>query len=402
MPIVYRKGLVISSAGAVGCALLCALSTLLTLSAKALPTDTWPMYQGNPEHSGYVARTLQLDRAALSWTTHTQYGGPNGIYPSAIAGTLISDGMVVTTPGTYFGRTAPMVAQDIQTGQVLWSVDFGSVFSVSPPAVDNGMIYVLAESCLHAFQLDGTFLWRSPYGDQFSRTLGPIVMDGSVYFNGGYYGGLYSMSAQDGLTQWFVPLPQMDGWAPTWYDGSVLTFTNELDDFAPADGSVETQVTLGNGWQITRDNQAPVVTNGFAFVGYGSVYAFDLVKKQLAWTSPLAVESQISTDSHSLYTVVAGALDVLDPIDGGVQWTWTPTVGATLNSNIVVTVSHVLVGDSNATYAINSKTRALEHTFAASGALSYGADTLVISGVDGTVSAFALPSIDVLFANGFE
>lgn len=381
---------------------LCALGAFAPFLAQALPTDTWPMYQGNPQHSGYVARTLQIDRAAPLWSTHTQYGGPNGIYPSAISGTLISDGMVITTPGTYFQRSAPMVSQDIRTGQVLWSVDFGSVFSVSPPAVDQGMIYVLAGSYLHAFQLDGTFLWRSPYADQASRTLGPIVVDGSVYFNGGNYGGLYSMSAQDGLTQWFATLPQMDGWAPTWYDGNVVTFTNELDALNSSNGVVASHVTLTNGWQIGRDNQAPVVAHGFAYVGYGSLYAFDIANQQLAWTTPLAVQSQISTDNRSLYAIVAGAIDVLDPADGGVQWSWTPAAGATLNSNILITASHVLVGDSNATYVINLQTHALDYTFAAAGALSYGADTLVISGTDGTVSAFTLPSTDTLFANGFE
>jgi hypothetical protein len=382
--------------------ILCALGAFAAFSAQALPTDTWPMYQGNPQHSGYVARTLQLDRAAPLWSTHTQYGGPNGIYPSAISGTLISDSMVITTPGTYFARTAPMVSQDIRTGQVLWSIDFGSVFSVSPPAVDEGIVYVLAESCLHAFQLDGTFLWRSPYEDQFSRTLGPTVVDGSVYFNGGYYGGLYSLSVQKGVVQWFAALPQMDGWAPTWDDGKVLTFTNQLDEFGSSNGAVESNVMLTYAWQPTRDNQAPVVVRGFAYVGYGRLYAFDIANQQLAWTSPLPVYSQISTDNRSLYAVVDGGLDVIDPTDGSVQWTWTPAAGATLSSNILVTASHVLVGGTDATYAINLQTHALDHTFAAGGALSYGADTLVISGTQGTLSAFTLPSTDSLFANGFE
>ena len=110
-------------------ALGAALTMALTItSAVAAPADRWPMYQGNAGHTGYVPRTLLPASARSLWSAQAQNAKPSGL--------AVSDGYVFTTPTIYFSQSSPLVAQSLADGQILWSLDFGPVFSVNQPAVE--------------------------------------------------------------------------------------------------------------------------------------------------------------------------------------------------------------------------------------------------------------------------
>src|SRR5690349_11315451 len=150
------------------------------LSAEAASTDSWPMYQANPQHTGYIAQTLLPTQAKFDWSAKAQASTPSGL--------AIANGLVLTTPTTYFNNTAPIVAQNLFTGETDWSQDFGAVFSVNQPAVADGMIYLqtsnnYGSTYLHCYLVDGTFMWLAPFGSQWEHYLGPIVVNGNVYFD---------------------------------------------------------------------------------------------------------------------------------------------------------------------------------------------------------------------------
>ena len=44
-----------------------AIAALASREPRAASTDNWPMYQGNPGHTGYVSQTLLADRARAAW-----------------------------------------------------------------------------------------------------------------------------------------------------------------------------------------------------------------------------------------------------------------------------------------------------------------------------------------------
>lgn len=381
---------------------------MVALQAQAASTDRWAMYQGDVGHTGYIAESVLPRLVAQRWSLNVQAGSP-GPAPAGTSGIAISDGLVITSPYTYYNQNgAPLVAQRIADGTVVWSIDFGQLYSVNQPAIDNGVIYL--QSCeggntsyLHAYAVDGTFLWRTPFDSQGDRYLGPIIVNGNIYFDGGTYGGLYSYNESDGANQWFTgAVNQYDGWSPTWNNGTLLVFTDALYTIAADTGLIISKIPLyGN---VGSSNQAPVVVGNYAYVTfYGNLVAFDLLNQVIAWQQNINASGQVSTDGTELFVKAGGALSVRDPTTGNQLWSWAPAATASVMSNIVVTKSHVIASDLNATYLISRITHVTDATIPHGGPeIAYGDDTVVVaSDLNSTVSAYYLPT-DEVFSNSFQ
>lgn len=379
-----------------GAILLAASATV----AFATSSDRWSMYQANAGHTGYIKRIIIPQGTAPLWSVQAQGSAPSGL--------AVSDGLVLTTPTTYFNGSAPLVAQSLVDGHMVWSHDFGSVFSVNQPAVDSGLIYLQTSNnggatFLHCYQVDGTFLWRAPFNSQWEHYLGPIVVNGTVYLDGGTYGGIYSFSGQDGSMNWYTGLPQYDSWSPTWAQGLLVVYTNELDIITPATGLKLATITDPNySWSGYSPNQAAVVVGNYAYVTNGGrLIAFDMLQQTIAWTKAISATGQVATDGTQLFVTAGGALSVRDPATGSLLWSWVPSASGNLTTNIIVTDSHVIAGDGTNTYLINRATHLTDRTFNASGMLAYAADTLFVADAQGIVHAFGLPT-DEIFGDGFE
>ena len=371
------------------------------LAATSAPEKAWPMYQGNVEHNGYVSAVLiPPESAASKWSMQAQGGAPSGL--------AISDDIVLTTPTTYFNSVAPLVAQSLADGHTLWSVDFGSVFSVNQPAVDNGLIYLQTSNnagatYLHCYEVSGTFLWRAPFGSQWERYLGPIVVKGSVYFDGGSYGGIYSFSAADGSQNWYTNLPQYDQWSPTWANGLLVTYTDRIDVIAPLTGLALATITDPDYyWNGYSPNQAAIVIGNNAYTTNGGrLVVYDLLQQKVAWALGISATGQISTDGNELFVIAGGALSVRDPQNGHLLWSWVPSASGSVTTNIIVTDSHVIAGDGTNTYLVNRKTHKTDKIFAASGMMAYAAQTLVVVDTQGMAHAFTVHT-DEVFGADFE
>jgi outer membrane protein assembly factor BamB len=370
-----------------------------SVTAVAQPNDRWPMYQANAEHTGYLARTLLAAQVMPLWNVAAQ--------ATAASGLAISDGYVFTTPTTYFASNAPLVAQSLSDGHVAWAVNFGAVFSVNQPAIDHGVVYLQTSASnfgtyLHAFTVDGTFLWRAPFDSQFEHYLGPIVVDGTVYFNGGTYGGLYRFDASIGTQTWYRPLPQTDMWCPTWNHGVIVAYTDRMDVIAP-DSAVPINIIYDNDQvQGIGPGQAAVVIGNLAYVSNGGrLVAYDLLNGRVAWALAIGAAGQVATDGDELFVIANGALTARAPSDGSLHWSWTSPSSAGLSSNLIVTDSHLIAGDSLGTYLVNRTTHQADAALPASGMLAYGADTLVVADTGGRVHAYRVPT-ESLFADGFD
>ena len=366
----------------------------------AASTDSWPMYQGNPEHSGYIAQSLLPDEATPEWTQQAQGSAPSGL--------AVANGLVLTTPTTYFNNTAPLVAQNIFTGDTVWSQDFGTVFSVNQPAVKDGVIYLQTSDSsatyLHCYLVDGTFMWRAPFGSQFEHYLGPIIVDGNVYFDGGAYGGIYSFSGSDGALNWYTGLPQYDSWSPTWANGLLVAYTDQLDVVTPDTGlKIVTIPDPNYVWSGYSPSQAAVVIGNYAYVTNGGrLMAYDMLAQNIAWAKAISATGQVATDGTQLFVIAGGALSVRNPVDGSLLWSWVPSPSGSVTTNLIVTDSHIIAGDGTSTYLVNRTTHKTEGTpFPASGKLAYGSDRLVIADASGFVHVYFLPT-DEMFANSFD
>jgi hypothetical protein len=378
-------------------ALLAAAATL----SRAASTDDWPMYQANPGHTGYIPQTLLPAQAQFAWSGTAQGSKPSGL--------AVANGLVLTTPTTYFNNSAPIVAQNLLTGETEWSQDFGAVFSVNQPAVADGVIYLQTSNnggstYLHCYLVDGTFMWRAPFGSQWEHYLGPIIVSGQVYFDGGSYGGIYSFSAVDGALNWYTGLPQYDSWSPTWANGLLVAYTNELDVVTPDTGlKIITIPDPNYVWSGYSPNQAAVVLGNYAYVTNGGrLMAYDMLAQNIAWAISIAATGQIATDGKQLFVIAGGALSARNPANGTLLWSWVPSASGSVVTNLIVTDSHVIAGDGTNTYLVNRATHQTDGTpFGASGNLAYAGDRLVIADDNGVVHVYFLPS-DKVFASNFE
>jgi hypothetical protein len=382
------------------CVFAAAIATLASGAASAASTDNWPMYQANPQHNGYIAQTLIPANAQFEWAIQGQAAAPSGL--------AVYNGVILTTPQTYFGGHAPLVAQSLAAGDILWSQDFGSLFSVNQPAVADGVIYLQTSNnyeatYLHCYLIDGTFMWRAPFASQWEHYLGPIIVNGKVYFDGGSYGGIYSFSDQDGEMNWFAGLPQYDSWSPTWANGQLVVYTDQLDVVAPDSGLVlETITDPTYYWSGYSPNQSPVVIGNLAYVTNGGrLMAYDMLNQNIAWAVSISASGQVATDGTQLFVVAGGALSVRNPANGALLWSWVPTATGSVTTRLIVTDSHVIAGDGTQTYIVNRSTHHTDGTFDSSGLMAYAGDRLVIADQNGKVHAYFLPS-DEMFGNGFE
>lgn len=376
--------------------LLCSLGT----GTQASPRDRWPMYQANAEHTGFVPQTILPSATQARWSVQAQ--GTN------FSGLAISDGLVFTTPNSYFAMVTPLVAQDLATGAVAWSLDFGSIYSLNQPAIADGRVYVqtsnnAGETFLHCYGVDGSFQWRMPFDSQWERYPGPIIVDGNLYFNGGTYGGMYKFDAGDGAMQWFAPLPQYNEWSPTWANGTLLAYTNRLDIIDPATGqSLGTIEDPDYTWTGYSARQAAVVAGNLAYVTNGGrLVAHDLDLQTIAWAHDINAAGQVATDGSELFVRAGGALSVHDPATGNRLWMWVPTPSGNVATNLIVTRNYVIAGDGSSTYLVNRVTHQTDRVYPASGMLAYAADTLVIATPEGLVEAYDLPT-DEIFADGYD
>jgi hypothetical protein len=281
------------------------------------------------------------------------------------------------------------------------------LFSLNQPAIDGGNVYAQVSNnfegtYLSAYALDGTFQWRAPFDSQWEHYLGPIAVDGTLYFDGGEYGGMYAFNEADGSQRFYTGLPQYDSWSPTWADGNLVVYTDELDVISASTGQVVQTITDPDyDWRGYSPDESPIVLGNRAYAtNYGRLIAFDLGQGTIAWVRDVAATGQISTDGIDLFVVAGGALTVRDAASGDAIWSWVPSASGSVTTRIVVTKSHVIVGDDTNTYLVNRTTHRTDSTLATSGLIAYAEDTIFIADSSGTLSAYRF--VDPIFASGFD
>ncbi len=108
------------------------LVLVIWLSApRPAAAQSWPMFQVDPAHTGYLPVSLQPGQFHVRWAK------PLGAIP---AGTLpvnpvaAGDGRVYATLRIFYNDVTQLFALRTSDGATLWTRDFGSISSVNPRA----------------------------------------------------------------------------------------------------------------------------------------------------------------------------------------------------------------------------------------------------------------------------
>lgn len=369
---------------------------------------SWPTYQANQEHSGYLPISLQIDQFEQLWSLPA--------WPSRLNPVVAAEGMVFVTPWIYFTAGDQLLAIDARRGEILWSKNFGSVFSVNSPAVAYGNVYLQTGSSIptgspplfRAFAAaTGDFVLQREYPAQWERHYSPTIVDGIAYANGGTYGGLIAFDAHAPIVHWETPLNQYDEWTPAVDDLYAYAYTGlyepRLSIIERSSGAEVRSIAdpgfVWNGWSMQL---APVLggADDVIVIQAQRLISFDLLSDTIRYQIDGApFEGQPSVGGGRIFALASGALTVWDERTGAFLWSWAPTQEP-LTGTILVTKTHVLTRSATHTFAIDQFTHAEVWSIPVSGQLAWSEGLLFLAGEDGFLTAVRAPA--QIFADGFE
>ncbi|BBM04122.1 hypothetical protein GL2_41960 [Microbulbifer sp. GL-2] len=340
----------------------------------------WATYQGGAAHTGYTPLQLDVDNFSHHWSVTL----PN---MTKLHPVVVADGKVFASNDSYFAEHR-IVALDTSTGDLAWERVYDGIHSINPPAYDRGKVIFQTgghgDSFIRGLDIDdGSLLFATKYENQWTTYMSPTVYDGGIYTAGGYYGGLYSFALSDGSESWFTSTARYEDFTPAVDEEYVYAFITDLQVFYRDSGELAYNIEYPNfDWRGYSVNLATVLTryNHVLAIQSGSLVVFDLDKRNILWEKTSAgFSGQPASSGGIIYALQSGILKAIDEEDGSEVWAWeAPTL---LTSNIVVTRTHIFVGGSSHTYAINIGTQELDWSFESSGHLSLGDDgTLYIAG----------------------
>lgn len=346
---------------------------------SALPgVADWETFQRDAAHAGHVP--IEVDAADFStrwrWIDPQQW---RHLSPPVVAnGTVF-----VSSSGIYSGSDARLYALDEHDASVRWRHDFGAVHALNPPAVSGSAVFVAtsghADTAMWSFSAaDGTQRFRSPFDSQGDRYRAPVVRDGSVYTNGGYYGGLLRFDAGTGERIWFRDVntaapPAIDSsnayvttaghlGASRLSDGQSLYFKS----FADGDNSLDCSkaaapVLTGDGRLLTLSCH-PVRTAG----AVNTLALLDLASQNVLWS----VKGRFTTDpvfaGDVLYVgnEATARIEARSLASGALLWSWAlPEGQSRFVGNLVLTNNLLFLSSEHQTFALDIATRKTVWTY---------------------------------------
>lgn len=359
------------------------------------PTDSsdipepklWNSYQGNADHSGFTAITIEPDNLSLRWATDIS---PLGQLNPVVVG----NGKVFVTHSTGLNEQFA-VGLNANNGSVSWQKSYGSGHFINPPAFADGKVYYQTREDNGAYlnavsEQNGASIFSTAYDNQWERYQAPTVFNGELYVGGGTYGGSYKFDGLTGAELWFQSLTQCDGWTPAVDNDHVYYFSN---GFVIADKS--SGVAIENNEEFSINCRTPVLAgNDIALVtSDNNLYAFDTNTADKVWSS----ESEDYDDRFignpsvalgKVYANKSGELTVLDQFTGEVLWQWRPQNNNDIQGSIVLTLNLAFIQDNINTYAIDINTHEQVWSYPVVGEISLSLEgAFYIAGTNGLLTS---------------
>jgi hypothetical protein len=378
------------------------LPTVTTLTG--LPE--WGTYQGNSGHTGYVPVTLDPTHFSSYWVWTLPNSAGNKLTPATTG-----SGKVVLSGSGYFS-TSTLFALNEADGSLAWQYNFGSIFAVNPPAVEDGRVFVASsgheDTFMWSFDLNGgALIYKTAFDSQWEHYLAPVVRDGYVYTDGGYYGGMYRFKERTGALNWFGELDQYELWSPAVDDQYAYADTGgEFVALDKVTGERIFAVTNANfNWWGYSLNIAPVlpgdgsvmVVDGIFDFGYAhqnNLIRFSVSGQAESWRVAGSFASDPVVANGTLYILNAAtnAIEARSNATGSLLWSWVPS-GASETiavSNLVLTDNLIFVTTTAGTYAINLTTHNSVWNVAQTGRLALSSNKVLYIVSDTIVNAFKL------------
>jgi outer membrane protein assembly factor BamB len=311
------------------------------------------------------------------------------------------DGKVFVTTNSYFGIQQAR-ALDARTGGELWMRDFGNIHTVNPPAYANSTVYLQTgghgDSFLWALDATtGSVRFQSAFGNQWSHYFAPTVVGATVYMAGGYYGGMYSFFATNGVQRSFTSLNQYDQFTPAVSGGYVYAYSGlyqpKLTVVDTTTGQVAYEIAdpgfVWDGWSM---NTAPTLggaSNLLATNG-GRLISFNLQARTIGYQLSPGFRGQPTVANGVIYVANGTQIQARAEGDGSLLWSWAPPEGQPVGP-IIATNNMLLVSTAANTYAVDLVSHAHVWSYPAGGHLTLSAQgILFIAQSSGKLTAVSM------------
>ena len=224
----------------------------------------WPMYQGDPAHSGYVSEGQSAPAGQVEWQFQTNA-------PLYVAPSVVGDTVYLST------GDKRIVALDAETGETKWEYAVTGPVNSSPAVAGNLVFVGLRDGRLLALdKLIGTLAWEFQTGDLVYGS--PAVHQGVVYIGSGDF-HVYALDALTGDVRWSRKTGGRVVASPAVSDNvvAVISQNQRIYIYDARTGGFRLDY-------LTRDVRgAPSLDDDLAYVGNSRsiVYAIDLKQRHL-------------------------------------------------------------------------------------------------------------------------
>ena len=326
--------------------------TLVLLPGSLAAQVSWPMYQANAAHTGYIPVSFDPQDFSLKWEVTLS---------GSLQRVVAVDGRVFASLWSASDIGNELFALDADDGTILWSWESGDVSSVGAPAYDSGKVFVQVgmgydESVSHLYVYDaqhGALLNDESYPSQWQRYNAPTIVGGTAYISGGYHGGVYAYSFEmEPYQRWFNELDNdgMEWWTPA-VDGVfayattddhlvVIRCSDGVDSFRIQHPGV-TSNSLGHiNATVLGGHNDILVIHGTSFASFDlgtRSMRFDISSETEIFSGDLAVSKGVAFINN------LGNLEARNQDTGVLLWSWIPPGDYRLLDSIVLTDQHVLV-----------------------------------------------------------
>jgi outer membrane protein assembly factor BamB len=278
-------------------------------------------------------------------------------------------------------------------GSKVWSHSFADLTyaNTNPPAFSGGKVFIAAgsQNSTNMFAFDaatGTQVFKSQMASQWEHYFAPTIFNGTVYTDGGSYGGMYAFDTATGAQDFFAGAAQYDGWTPAVDSSYAYSYTGgNLGIYDNRTGALVANIADPTyAWNGYTTAGSPVL--GAANTVYAgslsnrtsnSLVNFDTLNRAVRWFVRGAFSGNPAYNAGTLFAAnnAPFELDAFNEADGSKLWTWTPPAGnGNFVGDVLVTSNLVFVSTDTNTYAIDRGTHQPVWSYAASGSLALSAN----------------------------
>ncbi len=352
---------------------------------------SWNTFGNGPAHTGVYRGLLMGTTYAQAWAAAIPQGQYTNMGLNQVA---IDKGLVYVTTYAY-PTNQTMTVVKAADGSVAWSYNFPAAYSINPPTVYKGNVYIERSNnendtdlwSLNA--LTGVLNWRAPLQSQWESYLAPTVYQSiGIWVDGGYGGGLYGFNF-NGTQISFTSEPQYDEWTPTYYNGVIYTWVDgTFDAVDPATGTVIWSTPAPYNSSGYGMNCAAPIADNLAFLnGSTTLTAINVTTHAQAWSLTGNFTGTPAVANGNLYVISGSQVQALNESTGA-SVTAYQTGDTGLTGQPIVASDSLVVSSSTKTYLFNLSTGALVQTIPYGGPVSVANGTLYIAGTDGYLRAF--------------